>query len=321
MIAAERCAGCVPPALHAASLLGSGVALPGPLLGDPEGEEVPTDLVVFDAHVHLFPERLNLALWSWFEQNAWRIRYRLHAEQAVAFLRARGVRRMTALLYAHRPGMAVALNRFAAELGRAHPEVMPLGTVFPGEPDAAAVVRDALGPLGLRGIKLHCHVQRLPADAPALDEIYAEAQSAGRPVVIHAGREPSSPGYGVDTRVLCGVTQVQQVLQRFPRLKLVVPHLGADEFEPYAALLDTHENLWLDTTMAVSGYFAGVFGVDEAAGLRVAQRHPRRLLYGSDFPNLPYAWDRELGVLCQLVPDPADRAALFYQNAADLFGD
>lgn len=313
------CLGCLPAA---ASLLGDGGApLPGPTLADPEGEAVPEGLQVFDAHVHLFPERVSLALWDWFEAHAWRIRYRLRAEEAVDFLRRRGLWRVTALLYAHRPGLAAALNRFAAELGRVHPEVVPLGTVMPGEPDAVQVVREALGPLGLRGLKLHCHVQRMGADDPRLWPVYAEAEAAGRPVVIHAGREPSSPAYGVDTRALCGVSQVERVLAAFPRLRLVVPHLGADEFEPYAALLDQHENLWLDTTMAVSGYFSAVFGVDETPALRVAARHPRRLLYGSDFPNLPYAWDRELSVLLRLVPESRDRQALLSGNATALFGD
>lgn len=314
----EPCLGCVPQRL--ASLFGDGAGGPGPLLDDAEGSAVPEGVAVFDAHVHLFPERMNLALWRWFEANAWRIRYRLHAEEAVGFLRDRGVRGMTALLYPHQPGMAGALNRHVAEIGRAHPEVVPLGTVFPGEPDALEIVREALGPLGLRGLKLHCHVQRVSANDPRLWPVYAEAQAAGAPVIIHAGREPSSPAYGVDTRALCHVDHVEAVLRRFPRLKLVVPHLGSDEYEPYARLLGRYEHLWLDTTMAVSGYFSAVFGADEAAGLRVAARHPDRLIYGSDFPNLPYAWDRELRVLMELLPDPAQRQAVLWGNAARLYG-
>ena len=46
-----------------------------------------------------------------------------------------------------------------------------------------------------------------------------------------------------------------------------------------------------------------------------------RLLYGTDFPNIPFAWDRELGVALAEALPPADARALFYGNAARLYGE
>jgi uncharacterized protein len=283
-------------------------------IDDAEGERVPEGVRVFDAHVHLFPDRLFDAVWRWFDTHAWPVRYRLHAEQVVEFLLTRGVERMTALLYAHKPGMARDLNRFVAELGRAHSQVVPLGTVMPGEPEAGAIVEEALGTLGLRGIKLHCHVQRMAADDARLDPVYEVCAAEGRPVVIHAGREPSSPAYGIDTRALCAATQIANVLLRHPRLRLVVPHLGADEFEAYGALLDRHPNLWLDTTMAIGGFLPG------APPASLFPGRAKRLLYGTDFPNIPFAWDRELGQLLQAIPDAGERRRILWDNASELFG-
>jgi predicted TIM-barrel fold metal-dependent hydrolase len=176
------------------------------------------------------------------------------------------------------------------------------------------VVREAFGRYGMHGLKLHCHVQKMAADDPRLDEVYALCQDAGKPVLIHAGREPASPAYGVDTRVLCGADQVDRVLRKYPRLVIVVPHLGADEFDAYAALLERHENLWLDTTMAVAGFFPA------DAPSEMVERHASRLLYGTDFPNLPYAWDRELRRLVARPLDRAARTALFSGNARRGFG-
>jgi predicted TIM-barrel fold metal-dependent hydrolase len=283
------------------------------LCDQPDGARVPDGLRVYDAHVHLFPPRLFEAIWRWFGQHAWPIRYRLHAEDVIAFLLSRGVARMNALLYAHKPGMARDLNRFVAELGRAHSQVVPLGTVMPGEPDAAAIVHDALGPLGLRGIKLHCHVQRLAADDARLDPIYQACAIEGRPVVIHAGREPSSPAYGI-APALCAASQIERVLERHPTLRLVVPHLGADEYDAYAALLDRHDRLWLDTTMAISAFL----GPMPPAGLFPGKAP--RLLYGTDFPNIPFAWDLELGRLLAAIPLEADRRRVLWDNASSLFG-
>ena len=286
-------------------------------LTEPEGERIPGGLRVFDAHVHLFPDRMFDAIWRWFDAYAWPIRYRLYAEQVVEFLLARGVSRFTGLLYAHKPGMARDLNRFMAELARAHSQLVPLGTVYPGEPDAEAVVREALA-LGLRGIKLHCHVQKVAPNDPRLDPVYALCAAARVPVLIHAGREPSFAAYGVDTRKLCGADQVDDVLRRHPALTLIVPHLGADEFGAYAVLLARHPNLWLDTTMAIGGFLeAGEGGADTPG--KLFPRHADRLLYGTDFPNIPHAWDRELNVIRASVP-AARQAAVLYENAAKLFG-
>ena len=283
-----------------------------PALDDPEGACVPHGVRVFDAHVHVFPPGFFEAIWRWFDAHAWEIRYRLHAEQVVEFLRTRGVARFAGLHYAHKPGVARLLNKFAHDLGRAHPELVPLATVYPGETDAGAILDEAFGPLGLRGVKLHCHVQRMGADDPRLDVVYAKAADAGLPVVIHAGRQPASPAYGLDTLALCAASQIERVLQRFPTLTLVVPHLGLDELDEYAALLDAHEHLWLDTTMAIGDYFPIAIPGALFPG------RARRLLYGTDFPNIPYAWDRELGKVLRTVA-PADRSAILWDNAHRLW--
>ncbi|RYE88864.1 MAG: amidohydrolase [Myxococcales bacterium] len=284
-------------------------------LDEPEGARVPDGMVVVDAHVHLFPAGVFEAIWRWFDAHGWRVRYRLHAEQVVAFLHERGVERFCALAYSHKPGLSVVLNDFMHEVARAHPGVMALGTVLPGEPDAVDIARRALGPLGLRGLKLHCHVQKMGADDPRIDPIYALCEQMQRPVLIHAGREPSLAAYGVDTRALCAAAQVERVLQRYPRLTLVVPHLGADEFADYEALLDRYENLYLDTTMAIGDYFT----VGPPRSLFPG--HAARLLYGTDFPNLPYAWDRELRAIDALGLPAAERHALLAGNALRLFGE
>lgn len=289
------------------------VELPMPALGDPEGDRVPEGLDVIDAHVHLFPPRVYEAIWRWFEANAWPIRYRLYAEETIAFLLDKGVKRLVGLHYAHVPEMARSLNRFAAELAVAHDEVWALGTVLPGESDAEGIVREALGPLQLRGIKLHCHVQRFSPDDPRLDPVYRVCAEAKRPIVIHSGREPASPGYGLDVRALCSADAIRRVLERHPDLTLVVPHLGADEIEAYGHLLDEFEGLWLDTTMMLADYFPQKPTHD------FVRRYASRMLYGSDFPNLPYAWDRELRHLARYELPENARALLTHGNAERLF--
>ncbi len=302
------------PCLASAPLVETGyLATPLPALDDPEGERVALDLPpVVDAHVHLFDDQLFEAIWRWFDRWGWPIRYKLFAPEVIEFLRSRGVAEIVAMSYAHKPGVAEGMNRLMAEICRAHPAVTGLGTVFPGEPDARGVVERAFA-AGLAGVKLHCHVQCFAPDAAELDEIYRTCAEHGRPLVMHAGREPKSPGYRCDPHAICSAERVARVLGAHPKLELVVPHLGADEFDAYARLLERVDNLWVDTTMALAGYFPG------PVPYRLLEVRPERVLYGTDFPNIPYAWDRELRRIAASGIPERTLARVLGENARALF--
>lgn len=281
---------------------------------DEEGVGVPTELPpVVDAHVHVFPDRLFAAIWAWFDRHAWPVRYKLEAPRVVEFLLSRGVERLVLLHYAHKPGIARAMNRFVAELAATDQRLWGLATVYPGEPGARLLLEEAFD-AGLLGVKLHCHVQGLAADDDALRDVYETAAARGRPVVIHAGREPRSPHYPVDPYAICSAERVGRVLADHPTLELCVPHLGADEYGAYEELLERHDNLWLDTTMVLAEYFPG------PVPRRLLEVRPDRVLYGSDFPNLPFAWDRELQKLTAMRLPEAALAALLGENAQRLYG-
>lgn len=283
-------------------------------LDDEEGERIPPGLPpVIDAHVHLFPDRVFEAVWRWFDRYGWPIRYKIYSRQVVEFLLSRGISRVVALHYSHQPGMARALNEYAAEIARDEPRVTALATVLPGERGAVQILEDAFR-AGLKGVKLHCHVQCFSPDAPPLEEIYDACERADKPVVIHAGREPSNPRYRCDTRELCSADRIERVLRNHPRLKLCVPHLGVDEFRAYEALLERYERLWLDTTMVLADYFA------IEVPIRLLHCRSERIMYGTDFPNLPYAWDRELRKLAGMALSPEHQARILSENAIDFFG-
>lgn len=283
-------------------------------LGDPEGARVPDGLPdVVDAHVHLFPPRLFEAIWRWFDRHGWPIRYRFHSEDVIAFLTERGVRRIVGLHYAHKPGIARSMNAYAGELQSRHASLRSMGTVFPGEPDQARIVEEAFA-LGLGGIKLHTHVQCVAADDDRLHDVYRVCAEHDRPVVIHAGREPQSPAYACDTYAICGAERMESALHSFPRTRFCVPHLGADEFGAYARLLERYDNLWLDTTMVLADYFPG----EDPRWL--VRRRPDRIFYGTDFPNLPFAWDRELRHIAEMGLRGDDLANVLGENAKLFYG-
>jgi predicted TIM-barrel fold metal-dependent hydrolase len=270
---------------------------------------------VVDAHVHIFPPRVFDAIWRWFDANAWPVLRRRYAEEAVAFLDAQGVERLWALHYAHVEGMARALNAYVSEVARRSPRVVPFGTVLPGEPGALDVVAESLDTLGHAGLKLHCHVQKVAPDDERMFPIYEAVARRGKVIVLHAGREPSHPAYGFDCRGRCGLEPVARVVERFPELKLVVPHLGADQWREFLALCRSSRNLYLDTAMAVGGWLT-----DDRPGREELLAVSDRLLFGSDFPNLPYEWPLERDWLLGLGLPQEALTAILGGNALALAG-
>lgn len=145
--------------------------------GDTLTERIPD---VVDSHVHLFPPAIFERIWLWFERYGWPIRYQLQARETLQFLFDPGVKQVVALHYSHKPGLARDMNRFMAALTVDDPRVVGTATMLPGEPQAAAVLKEGLD-LGLGAVKLHCHVQCMVPDTPEMDPLYRVCSDAGAP--------------------------------------------------------------------------------------------------------------------------------------------
>lgn len=285
-----------------------------PSVNDPEGAATPPGFPpVVDAHVHISPHRISAAIWKWFDENAWQIRYQMRASRVFEFLLSRGVAHIIALQYAHKPGIARALNEYmsekCAEFGQ---RVTGMATVFPGEDQAEKILQAAFDG-GLGGLKLHAHVQCFDMNADYMNQLYDCCRNNNKPVVMHIGREPKSSAYRCDPYVLCRADKMERVLKDFPDVKFCVPHLGLDELTAYRKLIEKYNNIWLDTTMAITDYFP----VED----KIALGHYRsdRIMYGSDFPNIPYAWDRELKELDAVNIPRRSLEMISHQNAIEFF--
>jgi predicted TIM-barrel fold metal-dependent hydrolase len=209
-----------------------------------------------DAHVHIFPQERFTSIWKWFDVNAWQIRYQMNSSQIFEFLLSHGISHVIALQYAHKPGIARQLNRYMAEQCEALAgSVTGLATVYPGEDDAGIILQKAFD-AGLKGLKLHAHVQCFDMNSDTMNPLYECCQLNNKPIVIHAGREPKRPAYRCDPYQLCSASKVERILRNYPDLKICVPHLGFDDISAYRKLVEKYDTLWLDTTMAIAGYFS-----------------------------------------------------------------
>lgn len=294
--------------MHISKRLAQG-PLPG--LDDLPGRAVPQDAPpVLDLHVHLFPDKLFRAIWGWLESYAWPVRYKLSSPDLLRYLLHKGLEKVTGLPYAHKIGVSRELNSYMAGLCAREPRLIGFATLYPGEEHQQEIFRQAVNS-GLKGIKLHPHVQYFDLLCPEMQEIYTLCANQGLPLIIHAGREPRSPLYPYvqDPGWLCSAWKVEEILFNHPRLRLCVPHLGADEYLEYRRLLELYGNLWLDTSMALSGFL----GQPDPPPLETYALD--RIIYGSDFPNIPYAWDHELKIILNRKLNKEQLADVLARNA------
>jgi predicted TIM-barrel fold metal-dependent hydrolase len=274
----------------------------------------PAGFRYIDAHTHLHPPRLFAAIRRWFDEHTdWNLRGPETPADIAAALRAASVERFVFFSYAHRPGMARALNRWLAEAARALPDGVPLGTVHAEDDDPAAIVEEACGELGFAGVKLHIQVQRFHPDDPRMLPVYARLVALDRALVIHVATGPH-------TNEFTGLARFARVLECVPGLRAVICHMGAFETRAALHLLDRFPALHLDTTMAMNAASHRYTGIDpHVVTDDDLVQHADRILFGSDFPNLPYPYDDERrGLWARGLPLDVYRR-IFYENAHRVF--
>jgi uncharacterized protein len=271
-----------------------------------------------DIHTHFLPPRMLRRVWEYFEAagpllgTSWPIRYKGSDSERVEQLRAMDVRMFSALAYAHRPDMAADLNTWTLAFGHATPECLPSATFYPelGVEDYVRAALDA----GARIFKIHLQVGGFRPDDPLLDPAWGLVAEAGIPVVVHAGHAP----VGTDNT---GPGPFGDLLARFPGLTAVVAHMGAPDYEAFLQLAADHERVCLDTTMIFTDFFddlapfpAGALPLARELGLA------GKILLGSDFPNIPHPYARQIAGLARLGLGDDWLRAVCWENPVAMFG-
>jgi predicted TIM-barrel fold metal-dependent hydrolase len=269
-----------------------------------------------DVHVHFLPERVQEKVWGYFAEaethygRPWPITYALSYEERFAVLDRLGVRAFPTLPYPHRPGMAAWLNEWSAGFAQRDPRVLQSATFYP-EPGVADHVAEALD-AGARVFKVHVQVGRFDPRDPLLDRVWARLEETGTPVVIHCG---SGPLAGEHT----GPAPMAGLLERFPRLQLVIAHLGMPEYEAFLGLAERYERVHLDTTMFGTDFTERMMPFDRALLPRLGALGGKVLL-GSDFPSIPYPYAHQLAALHRLGLGEEWLRQVLWGNGARLFG-
>jgi predicted TIM-barrel fold metal-dependent hydrolase len=272
-----------------------------------------------DVHTHFLPPRMLRRVWEYFDAAgpliggvSWPIRYKWSDEERVAHLRGMGVQMFSALAYAHRAGMAVDLNAWTMAFAKATPGCLASATFYP-EPGVAGYVRGALDD-GARIFKVHLQVGGFSPLDPLLDPVWGVLAEAGVPVVVHAGHAPVGNEH-------TGPGPLGAVLARHPGLTAIIAHMGAPDYEAFLRLALSHERVALDTTMIFTEFFDALAPFPVAALPLVRELGMAgKVLLGSDFPNIPYPYARQIAALAGLGLGQAWLRAVCWENPVALFG-
>jgi uncharacterized protein len=270
-----------------------------------ESERLP----IIDVHTHLMPERLFRAVREYFRRHLWQPRYDGPIETLVDALVQAGMARFVFMPYAHRGEMSRSLNHWVANVERTFaPQAIGFGTFHPDDEAALPeLVREAFGTLGLKGAKLHPQVGRFALDDPRLDPVYVGAIEHGAILLIHAGRRPE-PSEHVGARAFA------RLMRRFPALKVIVAHAGADEFDAFFDLCGQYEGVFVDTAMVFNNFLGGPPPIQRILEFQ------DRVLFGTDFPNIPYHLESGIQSILDLRLGRLLEDKVMCTNAARLLG-
>ena len=271
---------------------------------------------IIDVHTHFMPEPVLTKVWKFFDEveartgQAWPITYRGAEDERLEQLRGFGVVAFTSMLYPHKPGMAAWLNGWSADFASRTPDCLQTATFF-AEESAGSDVADALA-AGARVFKSHVQVGGYDPRDPLLDPVWGQLADAGTPIVIHCGSGPD-PGR------FTGPEPIADVLRRFPGLRLVIAHMGAPEYSEFLDLAERHERVHLDTTMAFHPFLERSHPFPRRAERERLEALGDRILFGSDFPNIPYPYAEAVDAVVGLDHGDDWVRAVLHDNAARLF--
>ena len=245
--------------------------------------------------------------------------------------------------------LARSSNDQLCEAVRKHPaRFAGLAAVAPQDPAGAAKeIERAMGPLGLKGVVLNSHLNGEYFDLPKYWDIFAAAEAHDAAIYIHPGTAPNNMiqpfleagldgaifGFGVETGLHVMRLIVSGVFDRFPRLKIVIGHMGEalpfwlyrldymyratinsrryPQWKPNQKLPSDYlrENLYI-TTSGMAWQPAILFS-QQVLGIE-------RVLYAMDYP---YQFLKaEVTAHDDLPISPADKKKLFQTNAERVFG-
>lgn len=143
-------------------------------------------------------------------------------------------------------GRWVVDNRQIAKLQALYPEkFIGFASVDPHREDAAQVLEEAFGKLGLSGLKLNPSKQKFyPTDA-CMEPLYEICLKYNKPIIFHSGLswEPDAP------TKYSHPLNFEEVAIRYPKLRMCLAHFAWPWVRELVMLMIKYPNVYTDTSL------------------------------------------------------------------------
>lgn len=241
------------------------------------------------------------------------------------------------------PARAAALARivndaFAAVIATRGRRFTALATLPLNDPTASATeLERAMKTLGLPGAMLFSNVNGVALADARFAPLYERANALGAILHIH----PTNPvgveamtdywlmplvGFLFDTTLAAAKLVFSGMVERYPRIRWVLSHLGgaipylAERLDRgYEAFPDCRAHIARPPSTYLKQFYYDTVNFDPAAlALAVRFAGPTHILAGSDYPHQIGSITSMLGSLRRLEVPESDRAAILGGNAAKL---
>lgn len=168
-------------------------------------------------------------------------------------------------------------NDQVAAIARKWPQkLVPFGSVNPMYPEALDEFKRGVKELGLKGFKLSPIYQKFPPMDPAACRIYAQAQEWGIPLIFHAATAQAAD---IPLKYANPIL-FDDVAYAFPRLKIIMAHLGHPWQRECVVMARKHPNVYME----LSANFYRPWMLYQALLFALEWGQTDKIFFGTDWP-------------------------------------
>lgn len=168
-------------------------------------------------------------------------------------------------------------NEYVADYVGRHPEkLIGFCSVDPNDADAVEQLDHAVKTLGLRGLKVGPIYQNIHPQDERFMALMARAEALGVPVLIHQGTTFCS---NVSLE-LANPIQLQPIALKFPKLRMLIAHMGHPWIAETLVLIRKHPHFYSD----ISALYYRPWQFYNALVTAMEYGVLDKLLFGTDYP-------------------------------------
>lgn len=227
-------------------------------------------------------------------------------------------------------------NAWGCSVGKRFPRLIPFSCISKELGNADAIVEEVeqRAEQGARGIKMHPGMFSFFPDDEEMFPAYEACQKLGLPILADSGLWPvphvlvqfSSPVLHAAAEPGLDYGEPKnwsRVAEAFPRLTIILAHLGAAWWDERIELAKQYPNIFFDTAQGFAAPdripYSAHRGLAEEDVVRVCRKiGVERILFGTDFPALSLQAQAEQ--LLRLPFTDQEKKMIFAENAKRILG-